>query len=192
MIQNNENVIQIEKYPSTKMGSWDYECIPEDLVICKTGNVEVETAFVHTISDKKYLRIYPVKPGKFTLCILDYDMGSFLIIEDSYAEDFVITDNLTIYSQGKRPIYEIEKYDKILFEQFTDDDSYLHIGWKLEDYPDVTYSIESNFETRTINVFVYDSKSDNENELRKIIEEHLNNRLPNEVMNDTKINIKFK
>jgi hypothetical protein len=173
---NNENIIRIEKYPLTQMGSWDYECIPDDLVICKTGNVEVEMAFVHMISDEKFLEIYPIKPGKFTLCILDYNMGSFLIIDDSYAEDFVITDNLTIYSQGKRPIYEIEKYDKILFEQITDDDSNLHIDWELEDYPDVTYSIESNYETRTVNVFVYGSNSDSESELHKIIEDYLNDR----------------
>jgi hypothetical protein len=52
----------------------------------------------------------------------------------------------------------------------------------------------SDYETRTVNVTVYGSNSKEENDLRKIIEEHLNNKFQNlnEVMHDTEINIEFE
>jgi hypothetical protein len=161
----------------------------------KSGNIEYKFGHFSYVSNTHYYwAFYPIKPGEFTICALSTDGGEWILIDESYAEDYIIDDNLEIHLVGnKRPIYEIEKYDKLLFEQFSGDSS-LHLNWVLDDYPNIRYLITSDYVTRTIDILVYGSDTNNESELRQKIENRLDEHNQNliEVMHDTKINITFE
>jgi hypothetical protein len=135
----------------------------------------------------------PLQSGEIMIFCIEHN-DNFLNIITSYAMKYTIDIDLSVIEiSDKIPIYEFEKYDRYLFNQFSDD-SYLHIDWETNDYPDITYTVTRDYETRTVNVTVYGSNSKKENDLRKIIEDHLNNRFQNlnEVMHDTQINITFE
>jgi hypothetical protein len=190
----NKDYLRFSRSIQTNLDYWEIVSIPEGYVACKSGSEEYKIGpFSFESNLDYYWEFYPIKPGKFTICSLKYELGDWLLIDDSYAEDYIVDENLEIHLVGnKRPIYEIEKYDRYLFMQFTNEFD-LHIDWVLEDYPEITYSVSRNYDKRTVNVFVHGSNSDNESELREIIEDHLNNRFKNldEVMHDIEINITF-
>jgi hypothetical protein len=188
-LERDKTILYISGKPETG-DNWEIECIPEGFV--ELLDEKYKSIFT---SARRYWEFKAIKPGEFTLAYLSYyDIGDWIIAEDCYLEDYTVDENLEIHFKGKRPIYENEKYDRMLFEQFTDEDTYLHIDWELDDYPDITYSLESNYDTRKVDITVYGSNPKNESDLRKIIEDHLNNRFQglDEVMHDTKINITFE
>jgi hypothetical protein len=198
--ENDKSIICTIKY----IGSseyWEYECLPEGYV----SFVEKEqplSSKIHSIiyaaysgiGRSYYYKFKAEKPGEFSLCWVSYDPPVWIDKDNSYVVDYVINENLEIEQVGEqRPIYEIEKYDKLLFEQFSGKHD-LHLEWVLGDYPDVTYSVTSDYENRTVDITIYNSNPDDESDLQKIFEDHVNNRFQNlsEVMHDTKINIIFE
>jgi hypothetical protein len=153
------------------------------------GNIDIE----NHIGEEAW-KFKAVKSGEFTIFNLHYTEDGWLDPDSSNAEDYFVDENLEIrYIGNIRPIYENEKYDRILFQQYFDQAA-LHIDWELNDYPNVNYSATSDYDTRTINITVYGSNSDNESDLHMIIEDFLTKRFQNldEVMHDITINIMFE
>jgi hypothetical protein len=180
---------------------WEYEYIPDGYI----SLIKMD----ETLSSKIYSKIFSgfsgsgrsyyykfksEKPGEVTLCWVRYEPINWINIHESYAVDYTINEDLEILQVGeKRPIYEIEKYDKLLFEQFSDE-SHLSLDWALKNYKNITCSATSNYETRTIEVTVHGWNSKNKDDVQKIIYDYLDNKFQNliEVMHDTKINIVFE
>jgi hypothetical protein len=194
-IEGSDNILYIEKEQIRTNDKWEIELSNNDCVVLQnSGSVPTKILFFNIVTNSKnFWEFKSVASGEFTVLNLNYHPGGmWLDYENSYAEDYYVDESLKIHSNGKKPIYEVEKYDKYLFEQFSNEYD-LHIDWALDDYPDVTYSAASDYENRTVNIILYGSNSNDESDLRKIIEDCLNEKFQNlnEVMHDTKINITF-
>jgi hypothetical protein len=173
---------------------WEYEYFPNGYIyLIKMDETLSSKIFSIVGGGIYYYKFKAITNGEFSICWVYYELGDWLQMDKSYVADFVINEDFEIQQVGeKRPIYEVEKYDRYLFEQFTNQYK-LHIDHVLDDYPDITYSATSYYENRTVEITVYSANSDDESELEKIIEDYLNERFQNlnEVMHDTTINITF-
>jgi hypothetical protein len=191
----DNNFIRIYIGQTSEIASWKFECMPLGNVVWERSSVIRKFLFISFVSPyEDYWDFYPKKPGKVTICFLKYEGNEWLYIDESYAEDYIVDENLKIFSLGnKRPIYEIEKYDRYLFEQYLDD-HYLNINLSLVNYPNVTYSLTSNYDTRTVDILIKGARPDNESDLHTIIEDYLSKRFQDldEIMHNTKINIMFE
>jgi ribosomal protein S8E len=128
------------------------------------------------------------------LYCLKYTGLEILEMDESYAEDFIIDEELRIRSLGNvRPIYEIEKYDRKLISQFSTGFSQ-RIEWALENYPDVTYSVVNDYDSKIVNIEVKDYKISDKNAIQEIIENCLNESFVElgEIMDGYIINITFE
>jgi hypothetical protein len=175
-------------------GSWQYDFLPEGHInLLKTGETLSSKISFMAPGKIDYYKFKAEKPGKFTMCWVYYELDYWIMMYDSYAVDYSINDKLEIQQIGdKYPIYEIEKYEKLLFEQFSDE-SHLSLDWALKNYKNITCSATSDYETRTVEVTVHGWNSKNKYDVHKIIYEYLIDFCQelHEVMHDTTINITF-
>jgi hypothetical protein len=196
---NDKSVINTIQHKAAGV-KWEYECLPEgyisfvdtDETLSSKIHSKIYAAYSGTGSSY-YYKFKAEKPGAFTLCWVCYNPPIWINMYESYAVDYTINENLEIQQVGEqRPIYEVEKYDKYLFEQFSNQYE-LHIEQMLDDYPDVTYSATSTYETRMVDITIYGSNPDDESKLRRVIVDHVNNKFQNlnEVMHDTIVNVTF-
>jgi hypothetical protein len=113
---------------------WEYECLPEGyLSLIDTDETLSSKLFSIVGGGTYYYKFKAEKPGEFTLCWVYYEHINWLRSDKSYAVDYVINDKLEIKQVGeKHPIYEFEKYDKHLFEQYVYQYS-LDLEWVLNE-----------------------------------------------------------
>jgi hypothetical protein len=191
----DKTLLYFEKSVDIAGGVWEYEYFPDELVsLVDTNHTLFNKKLIVLNSNETYWEFKAIKPGRFTFCWVYYDPGLWLNTEKSYAEDYIIDDNLEIHSVGNyRPIYEIEKYDKMLFEQYVDQYS-RHLEWEIRDYPEVTYNLSGDYETKTVNVVIYNSNAEDEDNIKSITENYLNDyfEVLGELADDYKINITFE
>jgi hypothetical protein len=193
--ENDKSTITFYQTTAGSMPSrWEYEYSPNGYIRLIKMDETLSSKIFSVVGGGTYFYEFKaITNGEFSICWAYYEHIDWLRMDKSYVADYVINENLEIKQVGEqRPIYEIEKYDKYLFEQFSNEYE-LHLDWVLDDYPDVTYSATSDYETRTVDIIVYGSNPDVVSKLRKIIEDHVNNRFQNlnEVMHDTIVNVTF-
>jgi hypothetical protein len=85
-------------------------------------------------------------------------------VRESYAVDYTINENLEIQQIGeRRPIYDIEKYDKLLFEQYVDQikRNFDH-SFEAEKLTGIKYFITSDYQTKTIFLSIQNNNYDEE------------------------------
>jgi hypothetical protein len=187
-MENDKTILYISGKPQ-RGDYWEIECIPEDFV--ELLDEKYKSPFTYA---RQYWEFKAIKPGEFTLAYLSYyDTSYWIIPEGSFLEDYIVDENLEIHLKGCRPIYENEKYDKILFEHYVEQYN-LHLEWELKDYPSTKYSLSGDYETKTINIVIYNSNVEDEADIKSIIENYLNGyfEVLGDLAADYKINITFE
>jgi hypothetical protein len=191
----DKSLLYFEKSIDIAGGVWEYDYFPEELItLVDTDYTLYNKKLIVLNSNETFWEFKAVKPGKFTFCWVYYNPGLWLNPEKSYAEDYLVDENLEIHSAGNyRPIYEIEKYDMLLFEQYIDEFR-RHLYWDFEEYPDVSYLITEDYSNKIVNVEVNRANISDQNNISQIIDESFKRRIDNhnEVLHDTEINITFE
>jgi hypothetical protein len=157
------NIIYFER-PTHSISTWEYDCIP-------SGNITLIEETDIILSNHKW-KFKSVKPGEFTLCWINYN-AAWINVDTSFATDYYVDENLEIHYIRQRKIYEIEKYDRLLFEQYTDQiERNFDRSFEPENFAGITYSIVSDYETKLIHLTVQNNNYD-ENKLIEFTEDKM-------------------
>jgi hypothetical protein len=193
-VEKNETILYVTQ--SCSMGYyWEYECEPDNYIeLVEDGDVPKSIINMLAPDSTKYWKFKSAKHGEFSIYFLKYQIGEWLLFDESYVEDYYVDENLKIHLVGnKRPIYEIEKYDRKLISQFSKGFSQ-RIEWALDDYPEVRFSISNDYDSQSVNVCVYNNIISDENKIKQIIQDSLNKAFVElgEIMDGYVINITFE
>jgi hypothetical protein len=191
---DDKTTIYIIKSTGTIPTRWEYECLPEGYIsLIETGETLSSKISFLAPGRSQYYKFKAEKSGEFTMYWVCYENIDWLLMDESYVVDYVINENLEIQQVGmKRPIYEIEKFDRELISRFTKGFSQ-RIEWALDDYPDVSYLVVNDYDSKLVNVEVKDYKNSDKNAIKEIIENCLNEAFVElgEIMDGYIINITF-
>jgi hypothetical protein len=159
--EKDETILYVTQFCITGY-YWEYECEPDDYIQLIEKGYESKT-IINMLSPAltEYWKFKTIKQGEFTLYFLKYHIGDWLIADESYAEDYIVDENLEIHFEGKRPIYEYEKYDRILFEQFVNQiEQNFDRSFEPENLGGITYSITSSYMEKSIDITVKNNNYD--------------------------------
>jgi hypothetical protein len=165
-IERSDNILHIEKEQIHTNDKWEIELSNNDCVVLQnSGPVPTKILFFNIVTNSKnFWEFKSVDPGEFTVFNLHYHPGGmWLDYENSYAEDYYVDETLEIHSNGKKPIYEVEKYDRYLFEQYVDQiKRNFDRSFEAEKFTGIKYSITSDYQTKTIFLTIQNNNYDEE------------------------------
>jgi hypothetical protein len=156
-------------YNSSAGISWDCEVIPE-------GNLEqLPNRFflVSPISGRDQWRFKSIKPGTVTICWFYYTGGLTLEPDNSYAQDYIIHDNLEIEEIGKHyPVWEVVESRTIreYYESISTSLTHL-LTDRYNEFEDVTYEVSYDTELKKFYITAYNTHYNGE-DVKKFVHDY--------------------
>jgi predicted secreted protein len=136
--------------------SWNYEAIPDENIRL-FFELHIPTS---PIGGRDYWQLRAVKPGKTTICWFRYTGGNSLDADNSYAQDYIIEENLKITEVGEPyPIWKAEECKAVAehiervrysLEERLNNDYY-------NEYEGVTYEVTYDIENKEFFVVAYNT-----------------------------------
>jgi hypothetical protein len=180
--ENDKSTITFYQSTAGSMpSSWEYECFPEGHIsLIRADETLSSKLFSFVGGGTNYYKFKAEKPGEFILCWVRYDNLYWISEDNSYVVDYVINENLEIEQVGEqRSIYEIEKYDKLLFEQYVDQiERNFDRSFEAEKLVGIKYLITSDYQTKTIYLNIKNNNYD-EREIIQFTEKEMDFYLNN-------------
>jgi hypothetical protein len=136
--------------------NWEFECIPNTSIEL----VEKEDlGFILSPGHDELWKFEIIKPGKCTLCWIKYKSGSSLSLTDSYAQDYIVKDNLEIEKIGEPyPIWKVEGCKAVsdYIERISTNLSYMLTDYYNE-FDGVTYEVSYDTDLKKFYVIAYNT-----------------------------------